>query len=237
MSDTRTLSEIRTRALRLAAMENETEFATSAFVNDLVNQGYKKLHDECRAAYGNEFWRKSASLSLISGTATYAVPSDFLTMLLVEYVDGAGYRYALRSFMMQERPWQQNGGTSGLYPGVQPLRWRMGRRASTAIQQIEFSPTPTQAMTVEIEYIPVLPQLVNDTDLLEGTNGWDDFIVWDVVVGLLTRDNSDPSMAMAERENERRRIQQMASVTAQTEPERIVDVETLASAYDWWSGY
>lgn len=233
MADTRTLGEIRTRALRLAAMENETEFASSAFVNDLVNQAYKKLHDELRAAYGNEFWRKTASVSVVSGTATYALPSDFLTLLLVEYVDNGGYRYPLRSFMMQERPWYQNAAGTWPFPGT-PMRWRLGRRASTAIQQIEFSPIPTQSMTIELEYIPVLPQLINDTDLADGTNGWDDFMVWDVVVGLMVRDNSDPSAAMAERENERKRIQAMASVSAQTEPERVIDVDMLNATGFWW---
>jgi hypothetical protein len=214
-------------------MENETEFASSAFVNDLVNQAYKKLHDELRGAYGNEFWRKSASISVVADTATYALPSDFLTLLLVEYVDTAGYRYALRTFMMGERPYFQDYGTAWPFQGA-PLRWRLGRRASTAIQQIEFSPIPTHSMNIEIEYIPVLPQLINDTDLADGTNGWDDFMVWDVVVGLMVRDNSDPSAAMAERENERKRIQAMASVSAQAEPERVIDVEALTASGYWW---
>lgn len=214
-------------------MENETEFATSAFVNDLVNQSYKKLHDELRSAYGQEFWRKTGTITTVNGTALYAVPSDFLTMLNVDQVDSAGYRYPMRSFMAPERAYYTNYGTDFSASGY-PMRWRMGRRSSTAVQQIELIPTPTTVLTIELEYIPVLPQLINDTDLLDGSNGWDDFIVWDVVVGLLHRDSSDPSVAMAERENERRRIQSLAALTGQTEPERVVDVERMYDTDMWW---
>jgi hypothetical protein len=39
---------------------------------------------------------------------------------------------------------------------------------------------------------------------------------------------------MAERENERKRIQAMASVSAQAEPERVIDVEALTASGYWW---
>ncbi len=70
-----TLAQLRTRAKRLADMEN-SGFVADAEWLDYINEGLSELHDILVMA-SDEYFLSSTTINIVSGTSAYALPSDF----------------------------------------------------------------------------------------------------------------------------------------------------------------
>lgn len=69
-------------------------------MNEYVNAGLSELHDILVDSW-SDYFRSTDSVTLVAGTETYALPSDFYRSLDVYYVDG-NRRYKLRPFEKTE---------------------------------------------------------------------------------------------------------------------------------------
>lgn len=74
----------------------------------------------------------------------------------------------------------------------EPLAW-----AHYQTRQVAIMPAPGQSYSAVVWYLPVLPDLSADSDTFDGVAGWEDYIVWDVVGRVLTRENSPEMFALA----------------------------------------
>ena len=63
--------------------------------------------------------------------------------------------------------------------------------------KLAILPAPASAYTYVCWYLPVLSDLVSDSDTWDGVSGWEQWITWDVVVRHLIRDQTSRSYAMA----------------------------------------
>lgn len=201
-------------------MENATDFASTTFIKDLVNQSLAELIDILRSHFGQEYHRKSHAIDIESGTEAYPLPSDFLALLYAELETSSTETRRIFPYNIH------NASHARTLPGLDPIFYRIGQRGTSNARMIDFLPPPTGDNTVNIYYIPVAPQLVNDDDTFDAVNGWEDYIVWDVVAALLNKEESDMSYAIGKRESVKHRIESLAGATDQGSPDVIGDVQS-----------
>ena len=228
-----TLLTIRTRVLALADLENAADFASTTVVNDLINDSLAELYDLLRSAYGQEYHRKSTTITTANGTATYSLPSDFLSLLYVEYVISQAERVRLTPYTIQNATKIRNAGT---WSNIDPVYYRLGLRTSTTTSEtllIEFLPTPTGVYSVDVHYVPTAKVLSGDTHVFDAVAGWEAYTVWDVVAALLQKEESDASYAMMKRDAVKARIMELAGARDQGSPEYMADTEEDYTLPPW----
>lgn len=86
MARTQTLSFMRTRALRIADMET-SGFVGTTEANDAINSAIAEVWDLLVNTNPTEMYSKDGSISTVTGTTAYSLPSDFLNAIAVYAVD------------------------------------------------------------------------------------------------------------------------------------------------------
>jgi hypothetical protein len=69
--------------------------------------------------------------------------------------------------------------------------------AQYATDSIVILPPPLSAYTYVVWYLPVIDDLVNDSDTWDGVAGWEQWLTWDVVARLIIRDQTSAAFGMA----------------------------------------
>lgn len=106
MANLVTLAELRDRALDYADMAG-TGFPDLDRVTDYINAGLSDLHDILVNSY-EDYFRSATNLALVSGTETYALPTDFYKVLEVFYLS-QNRRYAIEKYERKEIDGFQTG--------------------------------------------------------------------------------------------------------------------------------
>jgi hypothetical protein len=225
MAKTVTLASLRNQVRQRANMEASL-FVTDTEVNQYINNSLGAFNDLLIAADAS-YTRKSYTFTLISGTATYSLPTDFRSLCGVEYANTASPTGWLdvRSLPFQER----NRYT--LMPAVvtsyvPPFRYFLNGSSVT------LAPTPSASGTVQLWYIPAFTTLASDSDTVDGVNGLEEFVILDAAIKCLQKEESDVSVNLAQRAELVARIQAMAKDRDSNEPARVSDNGTLFG----WNG-
>lgn len=221
MARTRTLSDLIADVRQRTNQENST-FVTDAEVTEYLNQEIAELYGRIVQAQGQEHYRASSTIPVVSGTALYALPADFWQLQALEATLG-GITGRLRPFMQVEHARLQN---------AQPFAWYSPIRYRLQANNIEILPA-TQTFTATLFYTPAPPRLVNSGDLLDGFAGYEAAAIYGACATVLQKEESDASFYIGQRERIYRHIDAVAAQRDANEPERIVDV----TASDWpWTG-
>ena len=196
------LLTLRTRAKQAADMEND-DFVSDAEWNTYLNYGACRLHDLLCSAFGEEYFLKSYSVPIVSGTATYDLPADFYRVRGVDATVGSR-TITCKRFLFRERNRYQWGAINWNGIGEPPLYCMQGT-------QIRFLPTPNvSSASVTLWYIPTVQVLVhgvgswtsapltNDDDEIDGVNGFEELIVLVAAVKAKLKNDEDPSVLMAQ---------------------------------------
>mgnify|MGYP003135526203 FL=1 len=140
MTDIVSLSELRLLAQQRADMEN-SQFITADEWRRMINRGYAELYDLIvTSANSEDYFLKSGTISLTSGTATYDLPTDFYKSRGVDLNTG-GAKVPLRRYNFSER------NVGGLYSVASDMRYHIQSNS------IVFNPEPSASDTVTVYYI------------------------------------------------------------------------------------
>lgn len=202
-----TLGAVRTQAKYRADMVR-SEFVTNAEWLTYINDSYRELYGLLLQKYGNDYfvagtpdnWYQfttsgsTASYVLPDGSSTYKLLDGtttapaFLKLLGVDVKHGSDW-HALLPFNFVDRNQRQNGQASNL----NRPRYRItGAR-------LWFAPTPQGSLTVRIFYIPRLTELSADDDVLDGVNGWEEYVIIDAAIKAMQKEESDVSVLFAQK--------------------------------------
>jgi hypothetical protein len=229
MALTYTLAQIRTRVQRRADIESFTNRFPTAELNDEINESLARLYGILVSARGVGYYEKTASpaITTVAGTASYALPSDFMALISLETQINGSNVY-LRQYNQQERPWLRNISDWSLASMCPMYRLRGNN--------LDFAPVPNAVYTVNMYYIPSAPQLVNDTDTFDGISGWEEWIVLDVARKCLQKDDRDCTLVLAERAKVEDEIAKEASSRDAANAERVTDrgYVDFSVAGQWW---
>ena len=140
MTDIVSLSELRLLAQQRADMENG-QFIINDEWRRMINRGYAELYDLIvTSANSEDYFLKSGTISLVSGTSTYDLPTDFYKSRGVDLNTG-GSKVPLRRYNFSER------NVGGLYSVASDMRYHIQSNS------IVFNPEPSGSDTVTVFYI------------------------------------------------------------------------------------
>ena len=211
------LSEIRTQARQRADMVG-SDFISDSEFNTMINSSAAALYDLLSDAFEDYFTKDSAPLSLGVGQNRLTLPNDFFKLRGVDLDIGNGEYFTLSSFNFNERNIINKAYRYGLY-GNRNLKYCvMGN-------QLIIEPKDTAASNnFVVWYVPTYANLVNDNDLLPFSfNKWEEFIVLDVAIKALTKEESDTSKLEVEKERIIKRLNTAAKNRDSAQPKRVSD--------------
>src|ERR1035437_909406 len=90
---------------------------------------------------------------------------------------------------------------------------------------LELIPVPSANQPFRIQYIPKLQQLLQDTDITDTSiSGWIEYVITDVAIKILQKEESDVSVLMAQKAALNKRIEESSANKDMGRPDTISDV-------------
>lgn len=220
--------------VRLYADMRGSNVATSGFLTDaeltrLINLQLTELYDLLLAARGQDYYITSDTISIVNGTASYALPDDF---------------YQLKSLTLE---W-----SSQEHELVRPINsvaarvrfendetWDSGSRKGYRMRggDVEFLPTPTRAVTCRVQYVPAFTDLVasgGSPNTFDGVNGWEKLVVLGAAIEALKIEEKVSSHLQDEYARQYARIQGLAADRDADNPMQIEDVCPEENGSPWY---
>lgn len=196
-------------------LENHAVISAAEWLS-LVNRAYGELYTIVFES-GLQYFEYAVTLTT-DGTNMLSEMADHLSTVNLSYViDATAGRYRdLRELMAQER-----SGMSG-------LNGDCARFFSLVDDKIYLYPTPPTGQLYQMRYVPQPPDLTtfaSDTCADVVTPDGHEFLIWSVAVKACAKTESDPQLAMSEREAARVRFTESVQLRALNAPRRrIVDL-------------
>lgn len=209
------LSDIRTLAQQESDMVNST-FISTAEWNSYINQSYFELYDIIRQKFGNDYYSKTSQIVTDGVNQLFTFPVDFLALLLVELQIATNQFVTLKRFNLAEKNRFAVPNSQSAF-GMTDLRYRPNGNS------ILFSPLPSANQTIQLWYVPRLALLVADSDVADGLSGWLEYVVVDVAIKALAKEESDTSVMMARKAGLIQRIEAAAENRDIAQPQTVTD--------------
>lgn len=229
------LAELGTRALQRADRLN-SGFITLPELNSMINQSCYELYDLLITAYEDYFKAPDAVFTTVGGQQSYTMPngaqvfqdnsgSNFVAQPIYKLM---GVDLCLNSnnngwvtvskFNYIDRNRYIYPNSSGQLYGVFNLQYRwVGTK-------LELIPIPSAGQIMRILYIPRLPQLLKPWDITTTSiSGWLEYVITDVAIKILQKEESDVSVLMAQKMALKERIESSAQNKDQGRPDTISD--------------
>jgi len=220
MARNTTLLSLRTQS-RQRADKVGSGYILDTELNTYINQSISELYDLLVGAYGNDYFLKSYTFATDGSTTDYPVPADFYKMAGIDLYLNASRFITLKPFMWNERGRYQDGSNWAAIIAIQGPRYHLGG------QNISFQPTPPGAFNMKLWYVPVSPTISLDADILDGIDGWDEFVVIDAAIKMLQKEESDVTVLMAQKMAIIKRINLMAENRDEGFSFRVQDVQRM----------
>lgn len=156
MAYTRTRLQARkslARRLGIAGADGDTASSslTADVLNEFINDSRQETYNILVQKWEDYFTVTSANLSMVAGTASYAVPTDFYKLRKVELQRGSRWVRLLPTDLEVAEQFDVSGT---------PRRYREQAR------NIVFMPAPATAETYRLFYVPILADLTDDADVI-----------------------------------------------------------------------
>lgn len=209
-------------------MENDDILSDAEWQRNL-NSVNGKLHG-LLAETGLRYFESEDEITT-DGGADYALPSDYLSTIGVDYkADASGTRWELSEVMVQQRNlFSGSSASSGQARG-----W------ATVGQNLILYPTPPSGQTYYHVYVPHatdISAVATSTSVDVVTPDGEQFIRWSLVVLAKAKEESDARLAMAERDAAEQRFREWAVLRALNSNRRVMlanDDGIYHDPGDWW---
>ncbi len=227
MASTVLYSELKRQAREAA--DSETDAPEEANVDDVELLGYfnaslKIWHGKVTKAQPDLY--EGEQTITADGSTGYDLPADFYATLGVDYKYDTDSYIPLDRLMLPER---------NKYPGT-----GMAVAYRTKGSQMVLYPRPTTGDGEYRHLYVKTPTLFvdNGSSSVNGVNGWEQWMVWDVAVRMLAKAQLDSSVQRAERKRIEDEMDVAAADRDQANPMRVVDTRTKKGAIgdpDFWA--
>lgn len=226
------VGEVTLGSIKLQARER-TDTVNSIFfeedeLNRYVTNSYKELYDILIQKFGQSYDVAAPHQFTADGTSdTYTLPEDFYKLLAVDAsvnVNDPNSWFSVRKFMLAERNRYVFGNVPNTV-GRYNIMYRL--RGNT----IWFTPLPSTGSIFRLIYIPRPNDLTNDSDIIDGISGWEEYIITDVCIKMMAKEESDPTVFILQKKDLLLRIDQAAENRDAGSPERVQDVSASWEIY------
>lgn len=229
MATTMTLAEVRNAVRQRADMVN-SQFITDTELNSYINQSYFELYDILVQKYGDNYYVATPYTFVTTGSDQfYNLPTDFYKLLGVDLSlsNTSDSNVTIRPFNFADRNRYAIPNFQSFY-GVTNLRYRLNGN------QLWLTPVPVGGKQIKVWYVPKLTTLSSDSSTVEGVSGWTEYIIVDACIKALAKEETDPSVFLAQKQALLHRIESAAENRDAANPATIAD--TQYSDMFWGNG-
>ena len=205
---------------RQRANKENSQFYTDQEMTSMISQSHKRLYDKIVTAYGDDYYVATPyAWATAQNQQLYPLPTDFYKLLLAEVAlnpqDPNSY-ITLKQFNMIQKNLFNYPNLYNMY-GISNLRYRLNGNNLMIVPQTQGG------QTIRIWYAPRPNQLLKQTDLVDGISGWEEYVVADVCIKMLAKEESDVSVFAAYLAQEDKRLDEMAKNRNLGEPQTVSD--------------
>lgn len=213
------LLQLRLMARQRADMEN-SDFIEDPELDRYINDSFGDLYDLLVSKYADYFVDTPTEFTLAEGVSTWDLPDDFYKIVGLDQFFGGGQWLTMRNFNFEQRNVQYNVANQlGIIPTAQ---YRVVGNL------LRFIPTDNAQGTYRIWYTPSYTPLAEEDDELPiQVDRWREYLVIDVAIKMLVKEESDTSQLMQQLMKQKVRIEEMAQNRDEGEPERVTDVRSV----------
>jgi hypothetical protein len=195
MSRNVTLAQLKADIQVQADIQGSATRHSPTLLTRLINQGIQRFREKLSSEGAQHFLTNSVGLLGPGATSPYpfyaldlSAASPAIVRTYAVDIDVAG-----RTKTLIHVPFADRTSFCGPLTTGEPVAWAHYQTAGVAIM-----PAPSQQYSYIVWHLPVLPDLVSDSDTFDGVAGWEDFITWDVVCKLIVRDKYPQAYQLAE---------------------------------------
>ena len=232
MASSVTLLQLRTQVRALAdsggAFEADTDrYIDDSELNDHINASGKLWYGMVLQAIP-EMYEATQTISVPTDAVPATLPSDHYKTLGVRYQDSSGETYQLHRVQYQQRTRYNESNQTTRSVGYY-------LKGTTLV----LVPDPS-AGTYLHDYVTAWTTLSADGDSFDGFSGWEQWIVYDVVVKARMKEKSDATQIVRDREAIKAEIMAMAADRELMNTYTVQDVRTREYDYyhldpDFWT--
>ncbi len=196
---------------------------SNAFVDDtelegMINASFGLWYQKVASACPERFEKDPPQSITADGSLSYTLPSDYGYTLAVEYQAQSGVYVDLPRISFRDRNKYSNASTSG--PAI-------GYRLGNGV--LALLPAPLSG-AYRHWYVPTAPVLGDGTGgtvtSFDGVNGWEEWIVYDVAIKMLVKEESDASQLILERAKIEKEVNAAISDRDLMNPRAVVDTRS-----------
>ena len=213
-----------------------SSFYSAQELMSMCSQSYKELYDKVVTAYGDDYYVATPyTYTTGQNQQLYPLPPDFYKLLLCEVAlnpqDPNSYVTLKQFNLIQKNLW--NYPNQYTMYGITNIRYRLDGSNLMIVPQTQGN------QTLRIWYVPRPNQLINNTDTIDGVAGWEEYIVADMCIKMLAKEESDVSVFAAQKMEMNKRLDEMAKNRNLGEPQTVSDSKYRNFAWgdgDWGNG-
>lgn len=228
------LGELRQRAQQAADREG-SNFLTLPEWNYNLNQSAKELYDILITVYEDYYVAPRLTITTDGSSNQFDLPngqnySQAPALYKLYGVDcgldtSQDSWVTLKKYNFIDRNRFVYPQAAGLILGFANMQYRL------VGSKIQFIPTPTGGQPVGLWYFPRRSWMLQDTDILDGVNGWEEYVIIDAAIKALRKEESDTSVLMAEKQAMMKRIEDSAANRDAGQPDTISDVRRSSGTW------
>lgn len=164
-------------------------FVTDAELNGWIRRSYADLYAQVVQHFGDDYFVQTPNTG-------YQLTTDGINQLFPLPV-GSGQQLMFKLLGVDV----QVSGAPQQWISLKPFAFADRNRAAFPNSQI-----PQAGQVVRVLYVPYPTLPVMDADTIDGCNGWEEFIIIDVALKCAGKEETDPSLLMARREQMQARL-------------------------------
>lgn len=239
MPGTVNLSTMVTRCRRRADMENTT-FVTDAEIQEMVEASLGELIDLLIMYSGDSSWMsaRTSGQDTTAGTETYTVYTNNVDMVEADIYKVLGVEVQFQGKWRRLKRWShwQNSLLEDIsgWNHENAVRYKFNWQPTMGSEaQISFEPTPQGVHSFRVIYIPY-PADWSDAGFTNflGYTGWEEYIICDVAMKMLEKEESDVTHLARRLQIQRDRLQHHAQTMSMGEGHSVRDVHLDAEYTD-----
>lgn len=236
-----TLAQLRLQSQQRADRVN-SQFLTLTEWNTNINQSAFELYDLLTTTY-EDYYVATPYTFQTTQAQQYAMPNGVLVDASTGLVAKPFYKLMGVDLGLSNndngyvtlKKFEFIGRNRYVYPqvnttplGVFNFRYRL------VGNNLMFIPAPSAGQYIRVWYYPRMQMLLQETDVIDGISGWEEFVVIDAAIKALQKEESDVSVLMAQKMAIIKRIQDSSMNRDEGQPETISNSRSYA---ELWGGY
>lgn len=221
-----TLAQLR-ETIRLRSDMLHTEYVSDDELNTYINLSLKELYGLLVETFQNYFVT-SQTTTVAANEQSFALPTDSTKVIGVDAKTGENTWVTLRHFEFMERNLYQPPNQGMVSQYWSNIRYQLRD------DSIYLNPAPGQSADIKVWYIPELEDLVEDTDSPPRNMnlfGWLQYVISDVALQVLQKQEQDVSIFAAEKAALINRINAEAQNRDTGWPTTVSDVYSTGNSY------